>query len=215
MKVNLATAFQPTKQRRSTKFCVKYRVLSNHSQKFSRQNSVPLFCVRTRKRVYAVTWWNVLLFCVSTYERKRLSLTSWRSSQKDDSIIVRLNSSSKDACLVGNTPRSATEGPVVCRLPLLPPEKPRSEPIPLSVSTLLKKNATSVVASAQSVGPVTSKLRLHTAINRADLISYLGACYIRTKVTKCNHEKMTLYFRGWSIKSHSPGYEIGLINRSV
>ena len=27
-------------------------------------------------------------------------------------------------------------------------------------------------------------------------ISYLGACYIRTKVTKCAREKMTLYFRG-------------------
>ena len=39
------------------------------------------------------------------------------------------------------------------------------------------------------------KLRLHTAINRQP-ISYLGACYIRTKVTKCNREKMTLYFRG-------------------
>ena len=27
-------------------------------------------------------------------------------------------------------------------------------------------------------------------------ISYLGACYIRTTVTKCIPEKMTLYFRG-------------------
>ena len=27
-------------------------------------------------------------------------------------------------------------------------------------------------------------------------ISYLGACYIRTKVTKCIREKMTMYFRG-------------------
>ena len=27
-------------------------------------------------------------------------------------------------------------------------------------------------------------------------ISYLGACYIRTKVTKCICEKITLYFRG-------------------
>ena len=26
-------------------------------------------------------------------------------------------------------------------------------------------------------------------------ISYLGACYIRTKATKCICEKMTLYFR--------------------
>ena len=26
---------------------------------------------------------------------------------------------------------------------------------------------------------------------------------------------MTLYFRVWTIKSHSPGYEIGPINRSV
>ena len=46
-------------------------------------------------------------------------------------------------------------------------------------------------------------------------ISYLGACYIRTKVTKCICEKMTLHFRGLTIKSHSPGYEIGPINRSV
>ena len=57
------------------------------------------------------------------------------------------------------------------------------------------------------------KVRLHTAINRP--ISYLGACYIRTTVTKCIREKMTLYFRGWTIKSHSLGYEIGPINRSV
>ena len=39
-------------------------------------------------------------------------------------------------------------------------------------------------------------------------ISYLGACYIRTTVTKCIHEKMTLYFRTLTIKSHSPGFEI-------
>ena len=35
-------------------------------------------------------------------------------------------------------------------------------------------------------------------------ISYLGAYYIRKKVTKCIRE---------SIKSHSPGYEICPINR--
>ena len=46
-------------------------------------------------------------------------------------------------------------------------------------------------------------------------ISYLGACYIRTKVTKCIREKMTMYFRGLTIKSHSSGYEIVPINRSV
>ena len=40
------------------------------------------------------------------------------------------------------------------------------------------------------------------------LKSCLGACYIRTKVTKCSREEMTLYFHGWTIKSHSPGYEI-------
>ena len=45
-------------------------------------------------------------------------------------------------------------------------------------------------------------------------ISYLGACYIRMKVIKCIGEKMTMYFRGLSIKSHSSGYEIGPINRS-
>ena len=46
-------------------------------------------------------------------------------------------------------------------------------------------------------------------------ISCLGACYIRTKVTKCIREKMTMFFRGLTIKSHSSGYEIGPINRSV
>ena len=46
-------------------------------------------------------------------------------------------------------------------------------------------------------------------------ISYLGACYIRTKVTKCIREKRTMYFRGLTIKSHSSGYEIVPINRSV
>ena len=46
-------------------------------------------------------------------------------------------------------------------------------------------------------------------------ISYLSACYIRTKVTKCICMKMTLHFRGKTVNSHSPGYEIGPINRSV
>ena len=46
-------------------------------------------------------------------------------------------------------------------------------------------------------------------------ISYLDACYIRTKVTKCIREKMTMYFRGLTFKSHSSGYEIGPIDRSV
>ena len=46
-------------------------------------------------------------------------------------------------------------------------------------------------------------------------ISYLGACYIRTKVTKCIREHMTMYFRGLTIKSHSSGYEIGPTNHSV
>ena len=39
--------------------------------------------------------------------------------------------------------------------------------------------------------------------------------YIHTKVTKCIREKMMMYFRGLTIKSHSPGYEIGPINPSV
>ena len=30
-------------------------------------------------------------------------------------------------------------------------------------------------------------------------ISYLGACYIRTKVTKCIREKMTLCFHGYPL----------------
>ena len=47
-------------------------------------------------------------------------------------------------------------------------------------------------------------------------ISCLGACYIRTKVTKCVPVKMTLYFCGWIIKSHSPRYEIGAVcKRSI
>ena len=46
-------------------------------------------------------------------------------------------------------------------------------------------------------------------------ISYLGAYYIRTKVTKCIREKTTMYFRGLIIKSHSSGYEIGPLNHSV
>ena len=31
-------------------------------------------------------------------------------------------------------------------------------------------------------------------------ISYLGGCYIRSEVTKCICEKMTLYFRGWTVE---------------
>ena len=58
-------------------------------------------------------------------------------------------------------------------------------------------------------------LRYVYTLRLIGLISYLGACYIRTTVTKCIREKMTLYFRGWTIKSHSSGYEIGPINRSV
>ena len=58
------------------------------------------------------------------------------------------------------------------------------------------------------------KVRLHTAINRADFVSWC-MLYIYTKVTKCIREKMTMCFREWTIKSHSPGYEIGPINRSV
>ena len=30
-------------------------------------------------------------------------------------------------------------------------------------------------------------------------ISYLGVCYVRMTVTKCIHEKMTLYFHRWTI----------------
>ena len=58
------------------------------------------------------------------------------------------------------------------------------------------------------------KVRLHAAINRTDFVSWcmLDTC---TKVTKCTRENMTLHFRGWTIKSHSPEYEIGPINRSV
>ena len=57
------------------------------------------------------------------------------------------------------------------------------------------------------------KVRLHVRL--IGPISYLGACDIRTKVTKCIPAKMTPALWGWIIKSHSPGYEIGPINRSV
>ena len=59
------------------------------------------------------------------------------------------------------------------------------------------------------------KVRLYTAINWADFVSWCMLYTVRTKVTKCIREKMTLYFCRWTIKSHSPGYEIGPINRSV
>ena len=48
--------------------------------------------------------------------------------------------------------------------------------------------------------PVSSclKLRLHTAINRADFVSWcMLYIYIYTKVTKCIREKMTMCFREW------------------
>ena len=50
-----------------------------------------------------------------------------------------------------------------------------------------------------------------TQLIGADFVSW---CMLYTyEVTKCICEKMTLYFRGWTIKSHSPGYEIDPINR--
>ena len=58
------------------------------------------------------------------------------------------------------------------------------------------------------------RVRLHIAINRAVFVSS-WMLYIYTKVTKCIREKIPLYFCGWTIKSHSSGYEIGPINRSV
>ena len=42
------------------------------------------------------------------------------------------------------------------------------------------------------------KVRLHTAINRADFVSWC-MLYTRTKVTKCIREKMTMCFRGESL----------------
>ena len=40
------------------------------------------------------------------------------------------------------------------------------------------------------------KVRLHTAnLQLIGPISYLGACLMRTKVTKCIREKMTMCFR--------------------
>ena len=58
------------------------------------------------------------------------------------------------------------------------------------------------------------KVRWHTTINRADFVSWC-MLYTRTKVTRCIRDKMTMCFREWTIKSHSPEYEIGPINRSV
>ena len=57
---------------------------------------------------------------------------------------------------------------------------------------------------AQILEDAWLKLRLHTAINREIFISW---CMLYTKVTKCIREKMTLYFRRWTIKSHSPRYK--------
>ena len=65
------------------------------------------------------------------------------------------------------------------------------------------------------VSPDITLAALFWRVNMFWLIPYLGACYIHTKVTKCIREKIPLYFCGWTIKSHSPGYEIGPINRSV
>ena len=44
-------------------------------------------------------------------------------------------------------------------------------------------------------GPTLETLRYGYTLRLIGPISYLGACYIRTKATKCIREKMTLYFR--------------------
>ena len=47
-------------------------------------------------------------------------------------------------------------------------------------------------------------------------IPYLGACYIRTMLTMHSWENdAVLSWVIWTIKSHSPGYEVGLINRCM
>ena len=65
-----------------------------------------------------------------------------------------------------------------------------------------------------NIAPSPLRYVLHTAINRADFVSWC-MLYTRTKVTKCIREKMTMCFRQWTIKSHSSRHEIGPINRGV
>ena len=57
-------------------------------------------------------------------------------------------------------------------------------------------------------------LRLHTAINQADFVSW-WKLYTRAKVTKCIPEKMALYFGGWIINIHqdTKSAEIGYATR--
>ena len=73
----------------------------------------------------------------------------------------------------------------------------------------------SVCVLYYKIGCFRFKVRLHSVINRADFVSRCMLYTVHTKVTKCIREKIPLYCCGWSIKSHSPGYEIGPINRSV
>ena len=56
------------------------------------------------------------------------------------------------------------------------------------------------------------KVQTHTTINLADFVSW---CMLYTYEGNNIREEMTMYFCGLTIKSHSPGYEIGPINRSV
>ena len=62
-----------------------------------------------------------------------------------------------------------------------------------ALETSLAALETSLAAVETSLAALETslKVRLHTAINQGDFVHY-----IRTKVTKCIREKLTLYFRG-------------------
>ena len=67
-------------------------------------------------------------------------------------------------------------------------------------------------------GTKPCRLRYFYTLRLIGQISYLGACYIQYMRRKQNvfvRKFRCMYFCGWTIKSHSPGSEIGPINRSV
>ena len=78
-------------------------------------------------------------------------------------------------------------------------------------SILLWLNHSIACVRMRKIARVNGPLRYVYTLRLIGPISYLDACYIRTKVTKCIREKTTMYFHVWTIKSHSPEYEIGPI----
>ena len=85
----------------------------------------------------------------------------------------------------------------------------------LAVPKSLRDELPQSLQKVESSSTFCNDLRYVYTLRLIGPLSYLGACYIRTKVIKCIREKMTMYFRRLAIKSHSSGYEIGPINRSV